>query len=223
MKSRKGTAKKSAAAGRSSHRAVMALGVMGALVLLYGWNSLFLAPKAKAKEDVKTELAAARKEEDDLRRNLAELRKLANDTTAREAELARLGRLIPADPDVAGAILTLDETARQAQVAMSSFLPAPPVPAAGAPTSVSISMHVSGTFQQIFDYLRRLELLDRLVVVDGIQLTAAPGASGSPKIEADVKARMFAAGTATPVAATAVSATTAASPSASTALPKAGG
>lgn len=222
MKAGRSSTKKPAGAKASSSRAVLALGVMGALVLLHGWNSFFLAPKAAAREDVKQELAAARREENDLRRNLAELRKLANDTTAREAELTRLGRLIPADPDVAGAILALDDTARQAQVAMSSLLPAPPVPAAGAPTSVSVTMHVSGTFPQIFDYLRRLELLDRLVVVDSIQLTAAPGASGSSKIEADVKARMFAAGTASPVAATTVAATTAVGPSASTALPEAG-
>jgi type IV pilus assembly protein PilO len=223
VKAGRRSTKKPAGGKGSSSRAVLALAVMGALVLLHGWTSLFLAPKAAAKEQVQRELAAARRAEDDLRRNLAELRKLANDTSAREAELARLGRLVPADPDVAGAILALDDTARQAQVAMSSLLPAPPVPAAGAPTSVSMTMHVSGTFGQIFDYLRRLELLDRLVVVDSIQLTGAPGVSGSPKIEADVKARMFAAGTASPAAATTVAATATASPSASSALPKAGG
>jgi len=222
VKSRRRTTKHGAGGG-SSNRAAIALAVMGALVLLYGWNSLFLAPKAKAKEEVKKELVAARKEEDDLRRNLAELRKLANDTTAREAELARLGRLIPGDPDVAGAILALDETARQAQVAMSSFVPTPPAAVAGGPVSISISMHVAGTFPQIFDYLRRLEVLDRLVVVDTIQFTAAPGGAGSPRIEADVKARMFAAGTASPPATTALAATTTASQSGTAALPKAGG
>jgi type IV pilus assembly protein PilO len=199
----------------------MALVVMGALVLLYGWNSLFLAPKASAKAEVKKQLAAGRKQEEDLRRNLAELKKLANDTKAREAELTRLGRLVPADPDVAGAILTLNETAHAAQVAWSSFVPSPPSPGAGG-TSISISMKVSGTFGQIFDYLRRLEQLDRLVVVDSIQLTAGAGGTGSPKIEADIKARMFSAGTASPVAATTVAAGAKASPSDSTALPKAG-
>jgi type IV pilus assembly protein PilO len=199
----------------------MALIVMGALVLLYGWNSLFLAPKAKAKEEVAKQVAASHKQEEDLRRNLAELKKLANDTKAREAELTRLGRLIPADPDVAGAILTLNETAHQAQVAWSSFVPSPPSAGAGA-TSVSITMKVAGSFGQIFDYLRRLELLDRLVVVDSIQLTSTATGTGTTSISADVKARMFSAGSASPLAATAVNAAGKASASDSSALPKAG-
>jgi Tfp pilus assembly protein PilO len=216
-------APRSGAAGRSGgNRAILALAVMGGLVLLYGWNSFFLAPKGEAKAKVQKELVAARKQEDDLRRNLAELRKLANDSKAREAELSRLGRLIPAAPDIAGAILTLNETAHQAQVAWSSFVPSAPAAGAGGSNSTSITMNVAGTFGQIFDYLRRLELLDRLVVVDSVQLTAGAGGSGSPRIDADIKARMFSAGTASPVAATTVAARSTASPSGTTALPKAG-
>ena len=192
------------AAGRSSSRAVIALVLMGALVLVYGWNKLFLAPRSGERAEVTKELAAAQKQERDLRQNMAELRKLAAETQSREAELARLGRLVPGDADVAGAILALDATAKQAQVEWASFVPSPPGPAAaGAPASMSIGMKVGGTFNQIFDYLRRLETLDRLVVVDGVTLSAnvADGA-GSPRIEADVKARMFAAtGRATPTAA----------------------
>jgi len=215
-------AKRPAAVGRSGSKAVMALVVMGALVLLYGWNNFFLAPKATAKAEVQKELAASRAQEEELRRNLAELKKLANDTKAREAELARLGRLVPAAPDVAGAILTLNDTAHQAQVAWSSFVPSAPSPGTGGAGSTSISMKVAGTFGQIFDYLRRLELLDRLVVVDSIQLTAGAGTTGSPKIDADIKARMFSAGTASPVAPTTAAAGATASPSDSSALPKAG-
>lgn len=182
-------------AGRSSSRAVIALVLMGALVLVYGWNKLFLAPRSGERAEVAKELAAAQKQERDLRQNMAELRKLAAETQSREAELARLGRLVPGDADVAGAILALDATAKQAQVEWASFVPSPPGPAAaGAPASMSIGMKVGGTFNQIFDYLRRLETLDRLVVVDGVTLSAsvADGAA-SPRIEADVKARMFAA------------------------------
>jgi Tfp pilus assembly protein PilO len=186
---------KPAAAGRSSGRLITAMVVMGGVIVLYGWNSFFLAPKAKAKSEVKKELAASKKQEDDLRRNLADLKKLANDSQAREAELTRLGRLIPADPDVAGAILTLNDLASQAQVAWSSFVPSPPGPGAGG-TSISIGMKIAGSFGQIFDYLRRLEQVDRLVVVDSINLTADVAAAGSPRITADIKARMFSAGTA---------------------------
>jgi Tfp pilus assembly protein PilO len=215
-------AKAPATARRSGSKAVIALAVMGGLVALYGWNSFFLAPKAQAAAEARKEVAAARKEEERLRRNLADLRKLANDSQAREAELARLGRLIPAAPDVAGAIDTLNELAHQAQVGWSTFAPSPPSPSTAGPTSISINMKVSGTFNQIFDYLRRLELLDRLVVVDSLQLNAGGETSGSPTLDADVKARMFSAGTASLAAATAAAGGQGSS-SGTAALPKAGG
>jgi type IV pilus assembly protein PilO len=222
VKPRRGGGKPPAKAARSGGKAVIALAVMGGLVVLYGWNSVFLAPKGQAKAKARTELAAARQQEEQLRRNLADLRKLAGDGQAREAELVRLARLIPADPDVPGAIDTLNETARQAQVAFSSFVPSPPSPTTGGSTALSINMKVSGTFEQIFDYLRRLELLDRLVVVDSLQLNASGESAGSPVLDANVQARMFSAGAATPAAGkTAAGAT--ASPSDSSALPKAGG
>lgn len=221
MKPRR-SAKPPAGPRRSSGKAVIALAVMGGLVILYGWNSVFLAPNADAKDAARKELVAARQQEQELRRNLTELRKLANDSQAREAELERLGRLIPAAPDVAGAIDTLNETAQAAQVAFSSFVPSPPSPAApGGPSSISIGMKISGTFGQIFDYLRRLELLDRLVVVDALQLTAeAVEGTGPPTLQADIKARMFSAGAAP--AATGTKAGSAGT-AGTAALPKAGG
>jgi Tfp pilus assembly protein PilO len=198
----------------------MVLAVLGGLVLLYGWNSFFLGPRNRAAADVRKNLTAARQQEQDLRQNLTQLKRLAADTRSREAELARLGRLVPADADVAGAIVALDDTAKAAQVAWSSFVPQPPAAAVGGPAPVGLSIKVGGTFSQIFDYLHRLETLDRLVVVDSVQLTASNGTNGqggSPKVEAELKARMFTAAAMTPAAATpAVASQTAA-------LPKAGG
>jgi Tfp pilus assembly protein PilO len=191
-------APKKAAAGRSSNRAVIAMAVMGSLVLLYGWNSFFLAPRSREKAQVAKQFAAARKQEDSLRQSLTQLRKLAADTRSRESELARLGRLVPADADTAGAILALDRTAKDAQVAWSSFNPAPLTSAPGGPSTMVISVQIGGTFHQILDYVRRLEELDRLVVVDGVSLSSGGTGAGSPTLAADIKARMFAKGTAAP-------------------------
>jgi hypothetical protein len=82
-------------------------------------------------------------------------------------------------------------------------------------------MQVSGTFPQVFDYLRRLELLDRLVVIDSLQLsTGAAEGAGPPQLEADIKARVFSTGTAPAAAATKA---TPAATDGTAALPKAGG
>jgi Tfp pilus assembly protein PilO len=192
VKGRRGSPKKTSA-GRSTSKAVIALAVMGAIVVVYGWNSVFLSSKSKAKSAVQKEIAAAKTAEQGLRSNLAQLRKLAADTQSREAELARLDRLIPAEADVAGAILTIDATAKEAQVGWSTFTPAPlAAGTAGGPPTLGLTIRVGGTFHQILDYLGRLESLDRLVVVDSLSLTAGSTTDGSAGLEADLKARMFA-------------------------------
>jgi type IV pilus assembly protein PilO len=216
-----------AGGGRSSSKAVIALAVMGAIVALYGWNTVFLGPRNKARAAVHKELSAARQEEQDLRANMAQLRKLAADTQSREAELASLARLVPAEADMDGAILALDEVAKQAQVSMTAFVPSPPAAGAGGgPATVALALTIDGTFDQIFDYLRRLETLDRLVVIDSLQLAAGgngaatPGA-GPPKLSAQIRARLFAAtGPAAP--ASTVAAPNTSDPSKTAALPKAG-
>ena len=216
--------------GRSSSRAVIALAVMGALVAAYGWNSVFLGPRNRARAAVQKDLSAARQEEQDLRSNMAQLRKLAADTKSREAELASLGRLVPADADMDGAILALDDAAKQAQVGMATFIPSPPAAAAGGgPASIALGMTIDGTFDQLFDYLRRLETLDRLVVIDSLQLAgggssaATPGA-GPPKLSAQIRARLFAAsGPAAPAAPVTAAAPDTSDPSKTAALLKAGG
>ena len=194
-------------AAKSPYRALIALAVVGAFGIFYAWNSVFLAPKSRQRADIQNKIASAKQQEQDLRGQLGQLKKVAADTQGREAELARLGRLVPADSDVAGAILALNETANQAQVAWSSFVPSPPAPAPpGAPATLGVGMKVAGSFAQVFDYLGRLERLDRLVVVDSIALSGGPQPNGQMRIDADIKARMFAVGTGAGAPATAVAA-----------------
>jgi type IV pilus assembly protein PilO len=220
----------SSGGGRSSSKAITALAVLGAIVALYGWNTVFLGPRNKARATVGKELSAARQEEQDLRANMAQLRKLAADTQSREAELARLGQLVPAEADLDGAILALDDAAKQAQVSMTSFVPSPPaVGAGGGSATVALAMTIDGTFDQLFNYLHRLETLDRLVVIDSLQLAGggngagSPGA-GPPKLSAQVRARLFAAtGQAAPAATVAAAAPVPSDPAKTAALPKAGG
>jgi Tfp pilus assembly protein PilO len=214
--------------GRSSSRAVTALAVMAAFVAVYGWNTVFLGPRNKARAAVSKELSAARQTEQDLRANMAQLRKLAADTKTREAELAGLGRLIPADADIDGAILALDDAAKQAQVSMATFTPSPPAAgAAGGPATVGLAMTINGTFDQIFDYLRRVESLERLVVIDSLQLAGGgngdDAAAGPVKLSVQIKARLFAAaGPAAPTAAASAAASENSDPSKTAARPEAG-
>lgn len=210
---------------RSPHKVFTALALVAGLGLLYGWNSVFLAPKGRERTAARIKLAEARSQEQDLRGQLAQLKKLAAETESRQADLARFGRLIPADPDIDGAILTLYDTANRAGVAWSSFSPSPPAAgAAGAPATLAIAMHIGGSFAQIFDYLSLLQTLDRLVVVDSLSLAGGSSANGQMTLSADIRGRMFAVGTTTATTTAApASSPPASAPAPASLLAKAGG
>lgn len=175
-------------------RSVIVLGVLCVFVLVYGWNALFLAPPARQRSEVRTQLAAAMAEQKTLRAHLAELRRLAANTTSREEELGRLTRLVPAEPDLAGFILAMNDVANRAKVDWASLSPGAPVAgAAGAPTTVALDIKVEGTFFQVVDYLKRIESLDHLVVIDAVDLATVAAAEGAPKLAATLRGRTFAA------------------------------
>jgi Tfp pilus assembly protein PilO len=110
----------------------------------------------------------------------------------------------------------------------------PPTPGVDGVTSITLGIQVKGTYEQVVDYLTRLAALQRLVVVDGVQLgtagdtgagtgTSASGGgstgpfSGATKLSAVISARMFespsaASSTAAPGTATASTGTSTATP-----------
>lgn len=173
-------------------RGVLALAVLALVGVAMLGKSMLLAPRLAARAEAREQVEAARQEEAVLQANLAQLRTLAADP-ATGAEAARLGKLIPPDADLAGFIRTMDGVAAASKVDWSSLVPAPPVPgAAGGPATIGLTISVNGTFFQILDYLKRLETLERLVVIDAVDL-AAGGTGGTPTLAVNVRARTFAA------------------------------
>ena len=97
MKPGRRAPKRSARAGRSTNRAVIALAVLGGLVVLYGWNSFFLAPKSRAKAAVAQDLSTARTQEQTLKQSLAQMEGKKKgpqrvEAAQRESEIAVKGK-----------------------------------------------------------------------------------------------------------------------------------
>ena len=174
-------------------RGVIALAALALVGLVLAGNALVLSPRMRARAEARDQVATARQEEAALRATLAELQKLASDTTT-EAELARLGTLIPSEPDLAGFIRTMNDLAAAARVDWSSLTPAPAVAnAAGGPVTIPITVDVEGTFFQVLDYLKRLEDLERLVVVDALDVAASGAMEGTAKRAVNLRGRTVAA------------------------------
>jgi len=162
------------------------------LLVIFGWYFGVLAPKSKQLKDERAKVDASRATEQSLNATLKRLQDLARQRPARQAELQRLAAAVPAQPDLAGFIIAADKMAIDSGVDWVSVSPSPPsAGAVGAPSTIAMSIQVQGGFFQVLDYLNRMEHLERVVVVDTVQLTASTGNGPSPTLSVSMNARMF--------------------------------
>jgi Tfp pilus assembly protein PilO len=178
------------------------------------WYVLLLGPQRSEHRRLGEQTAAAQRQEQELRSTLVRLRQLEAGRAAREAELARLRRLVPPEVDVAGFILAANDAAVRSAVDWISVAPAGAVAgAAGGPSTIALSIAVNGGFAAVVDYLRHLEELDRLVVVDSLRLSVGGQGTGPFRLAATMSARLFTtAGAAATTQGTGVAATTTPTP-----------
>lgn len=167
----------------------MALATVMAMVV---WYVTLFSPERAERRRLGEQVAAAERQEQELRSTLSRLRRLSSQRELHEAQLERLGRLVPPEPDVAGFILAANDAAVRSGVNWVSFSPAPPAPGTGGgPSTISVSIAVDGGFFTVLDYLRRLDGLDRLVVIDSVQLSPGSQAGGALRVSGTMSARIF--------------------------------
>jgi Tfp pilus assembly protein PilO len=167
---------------------VALVAAVGAIV----WYVALFAPLKAERGRLDTTVSAAHAKQQELRALRVSLRELAGKQGAQQSELERLRRLVPPQPDVAGFILGANDAAVRAGVDWLSVSPAAAVAGAGgAPSSIGVSIAVNGSFFTVVSYLRHLEGMARLVVVDSLQLTPGGGLAGPLRLSATVSARIF--------------------------------
>ena len=158
------------------------------------WYVALFAPLKAERGRLDTTVSAAQAKQQELRATRVSLRQLAVKQGTQQSELERLRRLVPPQPDVAGFILSANDAAVRSGVDWLSVSPAAAVAgAAGAPSTIAVSMAVNGSFFTVVDYLRFLEGMARLVVVDSLQLAPGGGLAGPLQLSATISARIFTA------------------------------
>jgi hypothetical protein len=183
---------------RTKAVAIAAVGVVGALV----WYMALFSPARAERRRLGGQVTAAERREGELLSTRVRLRSLEAGRGAQQAQLERLQDLIPAQPDVAGVILGANDAAVRSKVDWVSVAPASPVPGVGGkPSSIGVSIGVNGEFFALVDYLRRLEGLGRLVVVDSVQVSPGAQAGGPLRLNATLSARIFTTAGAAPATA----------------------
>jgi Tfp pilus assembly protein PilO len=127
-----------------------------------------------------------------------------------QAQLDSLQQAIPNSPALAAFIRNANGIADASGISWQSVTHGPPAPDATGVAVITVGIQIKGTYEQVMDYQSRLSALNRLLVVDGVQLasagsTDAPGSpatdgagastgpfSGGSELAGTITARMFA-------------------------------
>jgi Tfp pilus assembly protein PilO len=196
---------------------VVGLGV--ALALLVWWRfvySSYESSTTKAKQataDAETRLKALQQQ----------VRAATGEGTKKQASLEDLQNAIPSTPQLSAFLREVDTIRNQVGIpeAFQSITPSPPT-IAGTTASINLGITASGSYDQMIDYVNRLNKVSRLVVIDNVTFTAGAsnqngggnpsagptgkvfaGQGAAPSISVQLSARLFmqSAGIAAPGAA----------------------
>jgi Tfp pilus assembly protein PilO len=175
------------------------LGVLLGIVLLLVWNLLIFAPKGRDLSKAKKATAASLQIQSNLRTQLNHLVEISHNGPEIAAELDKLSAAVPAAADLDGFILSANQIAVQSGIDWLSVSPGVVQAGTTGPSVIPLSIQINGGFFQVLDYLNRLEDMGRLVIVDGINVTAAAAAgtgasvepTGPPNLAVTLTGRMF--------------------------------
>lgn len=175
------------------------VGVLLGIVVLLVWNLFIFSPKGRDLSKAKKATRASQQIENNLRAQLTRLVDISHNGPEIAAELDKLSAAVPAAPDLDGFILSANQIAAQSGIDWLSVSPGVVQAGTTGPSVIALSIQIKGGFFQVLDYLNRLEDMGRLVIVDGINVTAAAeagsGASatptGPPTLAVTLTARMF--------------------------------
>jgi Tfp pilus assembly protein PilO len=164
-----------------------------AVLIVIVWYVALYSPKNSDLSKAHADLTAAQGSQQNLKAQLSNLRGLESNRTKQQAVLQKLSAAVPPTPDLASFILEANDIATQSGVNWLQVSPGLPSAASGGgPTSINLSMQLEGGFYQVYDYLNRLETLQRLVIVDSVNINAkSTGQSAEPTLSMSVSGRMF--------------------------------
>lgn len=152
----------------------------GLVVIILLWFVFLYNPKGNDISDVRDQVQQAQQQEQSLRATLERLKSIDENRPALEAELRKLKAAVPPQPELASFILAMHDAAAKADITFTSLTPALPAEGPGDTSVIAVGIQVNGPFFSVLDYLDRLQELERVLVVDSVQLSAsAPQAEPS--------------------------------------------
>lgn len=166
---------------------------VAAVVILLAWFVFLWRPQSAALDAAADREAVAANTNAELELRVQRLRAAQADAPALRARVEALQVAVPEEPELAEFILAADTAATESGVDFLTISPTPPTPSAdpALPSTVDLAITVDGGYFQVLDYLNRLSVMDRLVVIDTLSLAAASAEPGFTDISVSLSAKVF--------------------------------
>lgn len=165
------------------------LGTIGAVILIFLiWWFLLWGPRNRSYNDANAAGQQADSQVQQLRAEVSRLKSIRQQIPELQAEMARLQAAVPDKPELDQIILRLNSAAVDAGVDLLSISPTQPTAtsathtagAAGGPPAIKIALSLKGGYEELLDFINRIDSPPRLLVIDTLGLSSnatTPGAS----------------------------------------------
>ena len=155
------------------------IGVAALLAIVLVWYFVLYAPLGDDLDSAQAQKTEEQKKTDSLQADLTRLQSQQKNGTQQQALLRKLDAAVPEQPDLAEFIIQANEIADQSGISFLSIAPNPPVAGTSGASVINLTISIKGSFFQLQDYLRLLEKLERLVIVDSLTISASNENAGT--------------------------------------------
>lgn len=156
-------------------RNTLILGVLIILAVLLGFYFLLLGPIRSQFSDLVAERESKAAQLQQLQQQVAESEAIAENAPDIERRLLELSKRIPTQPEVPSFVVQVQEISDAAGVTQLSIQPGEAAPPEGGGdfSGIPITMTFEGTYEQLQDFMVRLQNLVRLVAVTDVSYESA--------------------------------------------------
>ncbi len=177
-------------------RRVLLFGALVAILLAVGWYFLLISPIQSEIADTQAELESLRQQELILQTELNRLRRIKDAELQYTTAVSELNTAIPPTPELGSLIDQLEILAEASGVAWRNASYTDPGDESDTGVrEIGVNVSVSGQYFQILGYLYGIADLDRLVRVDGLNISASESPEGFTILAATLNATAFTTGT----------------------------
>lgn len=176
-------------------RRVLLFGLLIAILLAVGWYFLLISPIQTEIADNEAELDSLRQQELILQTELNRLRRIKDAELQYTTAVSELNTAIPPTPELGSLIDQLEILAEASGVGWRNASYTDPGDESDTGVrEIGVNVSVSGQYFQILGYLYGIADLDRLVRVDGLNISASESPEGFTVLSATINATAFTTG-----------------------------